>query len=97
MALAQVVSAYLDEGVVDPLCTARRLLKLRQTYGGEALEAACQRALRFGDANYLTIKRILKEGLIDADVPQPIPARAKTFVRSATELFGDHLGGVSWN
>jgi len=37
LALAQVVSAYLDEGAVDPLCTARRLLKLRQTYGDEAL------------------------------------------------------------
>ena len=45
---AQVVNAYLDEGVIDRLPTARRLLKLRKSYGDEALEAACQRALRFG-------------------------------------------------
>ena len=93
----QVVSAYLDEGVVDRLPTVRRLLKLRHTYGDAALEAACQRALRFGDGDYRTIKRILKEGLTDADDPQPIPARAETFVRSATELFGEEVGGVSWN
>ncbi len=93
----QVVSAYLDEGVVDRLPTVRRLLKLRQTYGDAALEAACQRALRFGDGDYRTIKRILKEGLTDADDPQPIPARAEIFVRSVTELFGEDVGGASWN
>jgi len=93
----QVVSAYLDEGVVDRLPTARRLLKLREKYGDEALEAACQRGLRFGDASYRTVKRILKEGLTDADDPAPIVAPASTFVRSVADLFGKELEGVSWN
>ena len=95
--VAQVVNAYLDEGVIDRLPTARRLLKLRESYGDAALEAACQRGLRFGDASYRTIKRILKEGLTETEDPQPIAAPAKTFVRSVADIFGAELEGVSWN
>jgi hypothetical protein len=53
--------------------------------------------LRFGDASYRTVKRILKEGLTDADDPAPIVAPASTFVRSVADLFGKELEGVSWN
>ena len=47
---------------------------------------------------YATIKRILSQGLERADAPPAaIIAPARTFVRSAMELFGQRLGGVSWN
>jgi len=96
--VVQVVSRYLDVGVMDRLPTVRRLLKLGENYGAEALEAACQRALRFDDTSYRTIKRILSQGLTEAGEPaSPIIAPASIFVRSPEELFGRKLGGASWN
>ena len=45
-----------------------------------------------------TIKRILSQGLEKTDTPPAaIIAPARTFVRSAMELFGQSLGGTSWN
>jgi hypothetical protein len=65
------------------------------------LEAACERALRFDDPAYWTIKRILTRSLDAASTvsPSPTPA-AETFVRSAEELVGrlfDDLEGATWN
>lgn len=94
----QVVQGYLDDKVVDRLPTVRRLLRLREKHGNERLEAACQRAIRFDDVDYRTIKGILSQGLEKADAPPAaIIAPARIFVRSAIELFGQSLGGVSWN
>ena len=56
----QVVQTLLDDPIVDRLYTVGRLLKLRQKYGIERLEAACQRALAFDDPAYRTIQHILK-------------------------------------
>jgi transposase len=96
-ATTTVVQGWLDDAVVDRLPTAGRLLRLREGAGDERLEAACARALRYDDHRYLTIKRILREGLEAAEPPQPLPpAPAKTFVRSATELLGHLFGGGAW-
>ncbi len=96
--VTQVVQGYLDDKVLDRLPTVRRLLKLREKHGDERLEAACRRAIGFDDADYSTIKRILAQGLETADAPPAaINAPAHTFVRSAIELFGQNLGGLSWN
>ena len=61
------------------------------------MEAACARSLRFGDPAYITVKRILEHGL-DAEALPPIesPPPAVAFVRSASELVGHLMGGVSW-
>jgi hypothetical protein len=95
----EVVRMLLDDPAVDRLPTVGRLLRLRQRYGNDRLEAACQRALYFDDPAYQTIKSILVEGL-DAkplpDAPPPAPP-AQTFVRSAIELVGGLLGGLSWS
>jgi hypothetical protein len=62
------------------------------------LEAACGRALGFDDPAYLTIKRILEQGLDVEDLPSIAPAPpARAFVRTSTELVGHLQGGVSWN
>jgi hypothetical protein len=98
-AAAQVVDALLGDPVVDRLPTARRLLKLRQRYDDQRLEAACHRALRFGDPTYLTVKRILETGQERQPLPAPVatPAPARTFIRTAADLFGDFLGDLRWN
>jgi hypothetical protein len=74
------------------------LLRLRERFGGERLEAACARAVRFDDLNYMTVKRILVNRLdseplaADRDTPP-----AQTFVRTAAELVGHLFGGAAWN
>jgi transposase len=99
-AAAQVVAQLLADAVVDRLATVRRLLKLRNRYDDQRLEAACHRALRFGDATYLTVKRILETGQEQQPLAQPPAspaAPARTFMRTAADLFGELLGGLQWN
>ena len=95
-ATTQFVQTLLDDPVVDRHPRAVRVLKLRTSVGDARLEAACARALRFGDLTYATLKRILDQRL-EAEPPQATPAAgaapARTFVCSASELLG-HLFGV---
>jgi transposase len=97
-ATLQVVQSLLDDPVLDRLPTVGRLLKLRQAYGDERLEAACARALTFDDPSYKTVKGILKKGL-DHETPAQVAASspATAFVRPLAELLGAWLGGLSWN
>lgn len=94
---AQLVAELLAERPRDRLATVRRLLGLREEHGDSRLESACGRALRFGDATYLTVKRILTSGQEEKVDPTPILAPAQTFVRNAGELVGHLFGGVTWN
>jgi transposase len=92
-ATAQVVAALLDHRPEDRLRTAGRLLGLGKRFAPPRLEAACARALRFDDPSYMTIKRILEQGLDREEVvPLQPPAPAFAFVRSAAELVGHLLG-----
>ena len=75
------------------------VLKLRErARAAHRLEAACARALYFGDLTYQTLTRILDRGL-EAERPPTltVPAPASTFVRTAAELLGDLAGGASWS
>ncbi|HZA22134.1 MAG TPA: IS21 family transposase [Dehalococcoidia bacterium] len=97
-ATSQVVQTWLADPVLDRLPTVGRLLRLRERFGEGRLEAACQRASRFEDPSYRTIKGILGKGL-EKEEPAEIqgaPA-ACSFVRSAAELVGHLLGGGSWS
>jgi transposase len=96
-ATATVVDELLNHRPEDRLRTAGRLLRLGQRLGSERLEAACARALRFDDPTYMTIKRILEQGLDAEELPsvQPAPL-ALTFVRTTAELVGHLVGGASW-
>ena len=97
-ATRQIVEIHLADPVIDRLPTLGRLLRLGQRYGSERLEAACARALAFGDPNYKTVKRILQKGLEQETPPvAPLSPPATTFVRSPLELFGPDLGGARWN
>jgi transposase len=92
-----VVDSLLDHRPEDRLRTAGRLLRLSDRFGPERLEAACTRALRFDDPAYMTIKRILEQGLDVEELPAPdsFPL-AVTFARPPAELVGHLAGGVSW-
>ena len=96
-ATSQVVQQLLDDPIVDRLPTVQRLLRLRERFGDATLEAACGRALHFGDPRYATIKQILVAGHATEPVPEPTPApSAQTFIRTAGELLGHLFGGLSW-
>ncbi len=93
----KVVQSYLDHRPEDRLHTAARLLRLGGQLGAQRLESACSRAIHYGDTSYKTIKLILREGL--EDVPVVVPSAtspARAFARSAQELFGPIVGGLSW-
>jgi hypothetical protein len=78
-ATSLVVQTLLDDPVLDRLPTAGRLVRLRLTYGDKRLEAACARALAFGDPTYRTVKGILRSGAENQpleDMIQPSPAKA---------------------
>jgi transposase len=97
-ATGQVVDRFLGHHPEDRLRMAGRLLRLAERFGPDRLEAACARALSFDDPAYLTIKRILEQGLDVEDLPSITPApAARVFVRTSTELVGHLQGGVSWN
>lgn len=97
-ATAQVVATLLADPVIDRLRTVGRLLRLRDQFGGERLEAACQRALHFGDPGYATVKRILSQALEKEALPVVLPVPpAQTFVRSTAELMGSLLDDVTWS
>jgi transposase len=92
----QTVDYLLADRVLDPLPKVRRLLALAQTYGPQRLEAACARALAHDDPAYLTIKRILKEGLDEPSNPAPTyaVAPAAIFVRPVVDVLGPALQEV---
>lgn len=96
-ATCEVVAGLLDHRPEDRLRTAGRLLRLGDRFGPERLEAACARALRFDDPMYMTVKRILEQGLDLEELPsiEP-PAPAMTFARRASELVGHLTGGAAW-
>lgn len=86
-ATLQVIQTLLDDLVLYRIPTAGRLVRLKNRFSAERLEAACRRALAFDDPSYKTIKRILVQGL-EQEVPAGllvIPATT-TFARSAKEL-----------
>jgi transposase len=106
-ATSQVVNLWLDDPAVDRLRTAGRLLRLGEHYGNDGLEAACTRALQFGEPAYATVKRILVTGLAETTprvppTPQapsntPPSRPAYTYARTAVELLGHLFGGIPWS
>jgi len=97
-ATARIVQTLLNDAVLDRLPTAGRLVRMRLKHGEQRLEAACVRALAFGDPSYKTVKGILKTGSENEPLPAAVSAPlAIEFVRPAKELFGPLLGGETWS
>lgn len=93
-----IIQALLDDPILYRIPTAGRLVRLKNRFGAERLEAACRRALAFDDPSYKTIKRILAQGL-EQEVPAGpvmIPP-ATTFARSVEELVAPLAEVQPWN
>jgi transposase len=89
-ATRQVVETLLDERPLDRLRSVQAILRLEETVGARRLEAACARALYFGDTRYRRIKDILNAALDREplpDTPAVVPARQYTFARAGAEFF----------
>lgn len=89
-ATLEIVTAYLDDCVVDHRHAARGLLRLGDHHGDKRLEAACQRALCFGDTTVSTVRRILQKGLDREPLPEQAVICTKphyTFARPGSEIF----------
>ena len=86
-AVATVVSTLLDDHALHHLRQAQGILRLADKYGGARLEAACQRALAFGDPAYRTVKTILERGLEGQEEASALPLlTAGAFLRGPQEL-----------
>ena len=64
-----VIERLLDDRVVYNLRGAQGVISLAKTYSDARLEAACERALSFGNAGRGAIKTILEKGLDQIPVP----------------------------
>ena len=96
-ATSEVVKRLLEHRPEDRLRTAGRLLRLNDRFGAERLEAACARALRFDEAAYMTIKRILERGMDLEQLPvTDLAPVAMIYARPAAELVGHLSGGAAW-
>jgi transposase len=90
-ATRQVVDNLLAERPLDRLRAVQAILRLHDSVGQNRLEAACARALFFGDVSYRRIKGILNAALDRDPLPEEVapPAVQASFVfaRPATEFF----------
>jgi transposase len=89
---AQLVRELLAERPQDRLRSVHSLLRLGEKVGGIRLEAACRRALYFGDGHYRRVKDILNAGLESEPLPEQeveevAPANVYVFQRQAAEFF----------
>lgn len=91
-ATREVVETLLSDRPLDRLRSVQAILRLADTVGNQRLEAACQRALFYGDGHYKRIKAILNAALDKAPLPEATPASspviALTFERPASDFFG---------
>jgi len=88
----ELVDGLLSERPLDKLRSVHGVLRLGEKHGSARLEAACARAIHYGDPSYVRVKKILEAGLdreeIDGYLSQmslPVYEHA----RSAEEFFGE--------
>lgn len=95
---SEVVCRLLSERPSDNLRAVQSLLSLAEKVGPIRMEAACRRALHFGDPKYRRIKGILAAGIENEDTGQaaaaPTPAPAYRFARAAHEFFPTSEAGA---
>jgi hypothetical protein len=72
------------------LRSVQAILRLEETVGAGRLEAACARALYFGDPSHRRIKAILNAALDREPLPEEapdVPEQKHRFARSGDEFF----------
>src|SRR3990170_868480 len=87
-AVGEVIAAVLEVQALHHLRQAQGILRLAEQYDALRLNAACVRALAFGDPGYRTIKSILERGLDQQPEPPPVQQRlAGAFLRGPKAFF----------
>lgn len=69
----KVIESLFSNSVIDNLRSAQGIIGLKKKFGAKRLEAACARALAYGNPKYTAVKSILKKGL------DQIPIDSHTF------------------
>jgi hypothetical protein len=90
-ATQHVIESLLNDRPLDRLRSVQAILRLEETVGPQRLEAACARALYYGDLRYRRIKGILNAALDRDPLPEDPPAAARRtfrFARAGVEFFG---------
>jgi hypothetical protein len=85
-----VVETMLADRPLDRLRSVQAILKLEETVGAQRLEAACARAVYYGDLRYRRIKDILNAALDREPLPataETQPTTPHTFARPVTDFF----------
>lgn len=86
-AVSEVIEVLLADHLLHHLRQVHGILRLGEKYGERRLDAACRRALDFGDPAYRTIKSILEKGLDqEVAVITGLPI-AGAFLRGPQDLF----------
>lgn len=90
-ATTQVVEQLLADRPLDRLRSVQGILRLASTVSDARLEAACRRALYYGDIRYRRIKGILNAALDQLPLPETAPPEKPcsgfAFARAASEFF----------
>ena len=91
-ATGQVVDQLLADRPLDRLRAVQAILRLQESVGPTRLEAACERALFYGDVRYRRIKQILNAALDREPLPQPddpplAPSQPFIFARPSHDFF----------
>jgi len=88
---SQVVEQLLADRPLDRLRSVQAILALADSVGESRLEAACARALYYGDPHYRRIKDILNAALDREPLPGPVTSPTQqltfTFSRAPQEFF----------
>jgi len=91
-AIANAVEAILEVHALHRLRQAQGVLRLGDKYGTRRLDAACERALAFGDPAYRTIKTILERGLEREAEPGAVQGSlAGAYLRGVEEILAPHV------
>jgi transposase len=88
----KTVAILLDDHALYHLRQVHAIIRLKDKYGKERLDAACARANSFGDPAYRTVKNILEKGLDRDDHHEPDPVNAGAFLRGPEELLLSFAG-----
>ena len=95
-ATEQVVTRLLDERPLNHLRAVQGILRMKEAYSPQRLEAACARVLAFNELSYKSIRRILLYGYDTQRLPgmeqlavPTRPAKPPIFTRDWTEFLPD--------
>ena len=83
--LALITTLFADR-VMENMRAAQGVLGFAKTYGVTRLEAACARAMTFGNPRYRTVKMILAKGLDQATDEFAMKATSDTYTRGGRFL-----------